>query len=229
MPSFAAALTAVVLAASTGQATASAAPPKCSDLGGTPGPVQTCEIHATDQSYTVDISVPADYPDPKNLFDYVRETRDGFLNVTKTPDGRTTPYALDTTSTEYYSAVPPRGTQSVVLETYESMGGPHPQTFFKAFNWDQGYRKPITIDTLFRDGTAPLPVLYPLVAAELEKQLGQPNLLSPTAGLDPATYQNFVITNDSLIFFFSQGEVLPEPAGAVAVTVPRGPVDAMIA
>ena len=53
--------------------------------------------------------------------------------------------------------------------------------------------------------------------------------MPPAAGLDPETYQNFAITNDSLIFFFSQGQVLPESAGAVQVTVPRAPIEAMLA
>jgi hypothetical protein len=49
------------------------------------------------------------------------------------------------------------------------------------------------------------------------------------SGLDPSKYENFAITDDSLVFFFSQGELLPESAGALQVTVPRAPVDAMIA
>ena len=90
-------------------------------------------------------------------------------------------------------------------------------------------RKPITIDTLFREGTQPFPLILPVVQSELERQLGQPVNISPTAGLDPQKYENFAITDDSIIFFFSQGDLLPEAAGAVQVTVPRGPIDAMIA
>ncbi|MGZ6780267.1 MAG: RsiV family protein, partial [Mycobacterium sp.] len=45
----------------------------------------------------------------------------------------------------------------------------------------------------------------------------------------PATYENFAIQNDSLLFFFGQGAILPESAGAVQVTIPRAPVDRMIA
>ena len=56
-----------------------------------------------------------------------------------------------------------------------------------------------------------------------------PWTISPAAGLDPTKYQNFAITDDALIFFFSQGELLPEAAGALQVSVPRGPVDSMIA
>jgi hypothetical protein len=72
-------------------------------------------------------------------------------------------------------------------------------------------------------------VILPLVQSELEKQSGQPVTIAPEVGLDPTTYANFAITNDALVFFFSQGELLPEAAGALQVSVPRGPVDAMIA
>jgi hypothetical protein len=67
------------------------------------------------------------------------------------------------------------------------------------------------------------------VAGELEKQSGQPVTIPAAVGLDPATYENFAITDDALIFFFSQGELLSESAGALEVTVPRAPIDAMIA
>ncbi len=229
MTSIAAAATAITVLAGTATAVASAAPPKCSDVGGAVGPGQVCQIQADDPSYTLNISFPADYPDQKSLIDYVKQTRDGYLNMAKTPDARPAPYALETKPLEFNSAVPPRGTQSVVLETYESVGGAHPTTFYKAFNWDQGYRKAITIDTLFREGTAPFPVILPLVQVELQKQLGDTENIAPAVGLDPATYANFAITNDSLIFFFDRGAVLSEAAGAVQVTIPRGPVDAMIA
>lgn len=223
-----AAAAATVLAWS-GLGVASAAPPGCADLGGTVDATQTCHLTAQDPGYSLDISYPVDYPDVQPVFDYVMQTRDGFLNVAKMPDGRSTPYELDTTATRYQSDVPPLGTQTVVFKTYQGVGGAHPQTFYKSFNWDQKLRKPITIDNLFRAGTSPYPVLLPLVQAEVDKQLGQSVTISPETGLDATKYQNFAITNDSLIFFFSQGEVLPESAGALQVQVPRGPVDAMIA
>jgi hypothetical protein len=190
---------------------------------------QTCQIQATDPAYSLDISYPVNYPDVQPVADYVKQTRDGFLNVANMPGPRDMPYELDTTATEYNSAVPPRGTQSLVFKTYQDVGGAHPQTFYKSFNWDQSYRKPITIDNLFRDGTQPFPVILPIVQSELQKQWGQPVAIAPDVGLDPTKYQNFAITDDAIIFFFSQGELLPEAAGALQVSVPRGPIDAMIA
>ena len=208
---------------------ASAAPPKCSDLNGTVDGSQMCQIQEGDPAYSLHIAYPVDYPDVQPVFDYIKQTRDGFINVAKMPDARTMPYQLEVSATEYNSAIPPRGTQSVVFKTFQDVGGAHPQTFYKSFNWDQGYRKPITIDNMFREGTQPFPVIFPIVQSELEKQLGQPPAISPAVGLDPSKYENFAITNDTLIFFFSQGELLPEAAGALQVTVPRAPIDAMIA
>ena len=138
------------------------------------------------------------------------------------------PYQLEVTPTEYNSAVPPRGTQSLVFKVYQDVGGTKPQTFYKAFNWDQTLRWPIVLDTggrektqpLFQPGTNPWPIIFPLVEAELEKQMGSKPAIAPEVGLNPATYENFAIQNDNLVFFFGQGALLPESAGALAVSIP---------
>lgn len=216
----------VVAAASAGSATA--APPACADIDGVQVG-QTCQIHVQDPGYTIDITIPGHYPDPAPLYEYVKQTRDGFLNLAKTPDARSAPYLLEVKSTEFSSAVPPRGTQSVVLETYESVGGVFPATFYQTFSWDQGYRKPITIDTLFRDDTDPFPVILPLLQAELTSQHGVLETISPAIGLNPQTYQNFAITDDALIFFFDRGALVSDVAGAFSISVPRAPINSMLA
>ncbi|OBA86565.1 hypothetical protein A5662_26980 [Mycobacteriaceae bacterium 1482268.1] len=219
-----------------GAAPASAAPPKCSDLkGNLVG--QNCVIQEADTGYNLNITYPASYPDVQAVFDWVKQTRDGFVNVAKSPDMRTQPYQLEVVPTEYNSAVPPRGTQSVVFKVYQNVGGAHPQTFFKAFNWDQTLRWPIVLDTggrektqpLFQPGANPWPVIFPLVQTELEKQMGTKPAIAPEVGLNPSTYENFAIQNDALVFFFGQGTILPEAAGALTVSIPRAPVDRMIA
>ena len=116
-----------------------------------------CQIQEGDPAYSLHIAYPVDYPDVQPVFDYIKQTRDGFINVAKMPDARTMPYQLEVSATEYNSAIPPRGTQSVVFKTFQDVGGAHPQTFYKSFNWDQGYRKPITIDNMFREGNAAVP------------------------------------------------------------------------
>ncbi len=49
----------------------------------------------------------------------------------------------------------------------------------------------------------------------------------PTAST-PAKYQEFALTDDSLIFFFGQGEIMPGAGGALQVTVPRSAVAPML-
>jgi len=97
----------------------------------------------------------------------------------KSPAPRDMPYELDITATNYGSAIPPRGTQDVVLKTYQQVGGAHPQTLYKAFNWDQTYRKSIAYATTADDNkTQPLwqptadtlKVVFPIVGSELQKQ-----------------------------------------------------------
>ncbi|BBZ66508.1 immunogenic protein MPT64 [Mycolicibacterium insubricum] len=216
------------LVTGTGMATATAAPPKCSDIGGVQV-ANTCQVTDSGDGYTVNMAFPALYPNQKPVLEYVKQTRDGFLNLAKGSDSRTAPYTLESKATEYNSAIPPRGTQSVVLETFEWVGGAHPTTFYKAFNWDQGYRKAITIDTLFAEGTNPWPVILPLVQADVARQFGAGTAIPTDTGMDPNTYQNFAITNDSLLFFFDRGAVLPEVAGNFSVTIPRSAVDSMLA
>jgi hypothetical protein len=51
----------------------------------------------------------------------------------------------------------------------------------------------------------------------------------PTGADDPMNYQDFAVTNDGVMFFFSQGQLLPEAAGATQVLVPRAAIDPMLA
>jgi hypothetical protein len=225
-------ITALVLFGSTGVA---AAAPKdyCADLkGGNAG--STCEIQLSDPGYNVNISIPNGYPDQKSLTDYISATRDTFLNVAKSSAPRTAPYELTISSANYGSAIPPRGTQAVVLKVVQNVGTGQPQTTYKAFNWDQSYRKPIVYAPAADDTKTtplwrvddPLKTVFPIVQAELQKQGIE---VSPVAGRDPMSYQEFAVTNDGVIFFFSQGVLLPPGAAATQVLVPRSAIDPMLA
>ena len=224
-----AAATVVLLGSPALAGTASAAPKDyCADLKGiTTGKV--CQILVTDPGYVINISVPSNWPDMKSVADFVSKTRDSFLGAAKSSEPRTAPYSLQITPTNYQSLVPPRGQISVVLRVYQNTGGAHPRTSFKSFVWDQAYRKPITFETLWQPETDPLAVVYPVVQADLQKQAGQPVMIPPAVGLDPANYQNFAITSEGVIFFFSQGTLLAESAGATQVLVPRSVIDPLLA
>jgi hypothetical protein len=250
----------VTVAAVFGSSGVAVAAPRdyCADLkGGNTG--STCEIQLLDPAYSVDISFPTDHPDQKSVAEYISQTRDEFLNAAKTGAPRTTRPELSITPTKYTSSIPPRGTQSVVFTVYQNDGGAHPRTTFKAFNWDQTYRKAITYAAAPDDKERtplwqvddPLKTVAPIVQAELQQQLAPPPVapstsaqtaaatptatpptplpIAPTALYDPANYQNFAVVNDGVIFFFDQGVLLPDSAGALQVLVPRSAIDPMIA
>ena len=66
------------------------------------------------------------------------------------------------------------------------------------------------------------------VQADVARQLGMDNPISPTVGLDPAKYQEFALTDDSVIFFFGQGEIMAGAGGALQARVPRSAVASML-
>lgn len=205
------------------------AAPSCAELSGVIETGQICHVHTANPSHILDLRFPVDYPDQQALTDYLVQNRDGFLSVVKTSGPRQMPYEMDATAEQHHSGQPSDGTQhgthSVVLKIFQDLGGPQPSTWWKAFNYDFGQRRPITFDTLFAANSKPLEAIYPIVQRELERQTGIPGLLiSPGAGLDPSHYQNFAITNDELIFYFAPGELLPLSAGATSARVPRSSI-----
>lgn len=211
-------LTVGVLASLFGTATASAQSP-CDALGGTVNSNQICQTDDVGPGYTVDLSFPVDYPDQQSLGEYVIALHDDFVEFAQSPPERDWSYTLTATSATYQSAGR-SGTQSAVL-TMSQDANPHPMAWYKAFNYDLGTHAPITLDTLFKPGTKALDVVFPAVRRELEKRW-QPEVLASMLGLvEDATFQNFALTDDTVIFFIGQGQLLGHPEGPLEVSVPR--------
>ncbi|MDT5013813.1 MAG: hypothetical protein QOH57_5430 [Mycobacterium sp.] len=193
----------------------------CDDLGGTVGPDQVCHVinTAVEPSYQYEFSFSVDYPDQQPVADYLMHERDEFVDYVKTlTRPNDIPYELDAKGHTYRSGSPPSGTASLVFKVYSETGGAHPVTYFDAFNYDRAKNVPITFDTLFKPDTKPLDVIYPIVARELNKRFGPEEIYG---GHDVKTYKAFVITDDAVIFFFGQGQVLAQVDGPIEVTVPR--------
>lgn len=225
----AAAVTATCAVAGTIASPIAQAQSACADLGGTVSPDQICRVHAENDTYQLDFTFPAQYPDQQAVAAYLKQARDGFVNVSDMPGSRGLPYVLDAKGTGYRSGLPLLGTESLVFEVYQNVGGAHPLTWYQAFNWNHATRSPITFESLFKPGTKPLDVIYPAVNEDLFRSQGVLDAVPQSAGLDPANYQNFALTDDKLIFFFSQGEMFPESAGPVQASVPRAAVAPMLA
>jgi uncharacterized protein DUF3298 len=198
----------------------------CSDVNGKVGPDQNCHVHASTPTYQVDMSFPLDYPDMQALTDFLKRDRDSFLDwVAKfgPSEKRGRPYLFVVAAKSYRSGTTESGTQSLVLTIDNDTGlahQGHPNTTFKAFNFDLGKRAPITFATLFKPGAKPLDVLNPIVRGELD---------SPSADLDEQKYQNFAITNEAVIFFFAQDQVVPDNNGGHDVTVARAELASLLA
>ncbi|MCI4676627.1 esterase [Candidatus Mycolicibacterium alkanivorans] len=188
----------------------------CAALGGALESGNVCHVSVTKPAYTMDLRFPTDYPDEQAIVDYLTQNRDGFVNVAQ-PDSRNLPYEMDATSQTLSSAQ----TQSAVLKIFQDVGGAHPMTWYKAFTYDLAQRKPVTFDTLFAPGVQPLEAIFPIVQRELRRQTGFTGAISTGDGMDPSHYQNFAITDDAVIFYFGQGELLPSDAGATSAAVPR--------
>lgn len=201
----------------TGMAGAQSA---CAELGSTVDPDQICRGHIVTSSYTLDVSFPVGYPDQQPLTDYLTHTRDEWADdARKNPPRYRPPYLLVITGTAYRSGTA-SGTQSLVLAMNQDLGA-HSVGSFKAFNYDLGKGAPIMIDTLFKPGTKPLEVLNPIVQHKFGPlPFGEP-------GVD--AYQNFVITDDAVIFFFAQGQLLPQVDGPQEVSVPRTELASLLA
>src|SRR3954453_6895388 len=88
----------------------------CDGLGGTVDASQICQIHSTTPTYTIDMSVPLDYPDQQAVADYLMRDRADFLDwIAKVGGHGDRPYMHDVTAKTYRSGAPDSGTQSLVL------------------------------------------------------------------------------------------------------------------
>lgn len=199
----------------------------CADLGGT---IKTadhiCHVDTETPKYTLSFVFPADYPDQQAIVGYLKQRRDQFTSfIADQPTRPGFPYALDVTATAYRSGSPQSGTESVALQIYSEVGGAHPVTDYQAFNYDLAKRAPITFDTAFKPGA--LNVIAPAVSAEISTRFGSDAVTNIYGGDDPKTYQDFAITDDSVIFLFGQGQILAEVYGPFEISVPRGQLAAV--
>jgi hypothetical protein len=197
----------------------------CTSLGGTVATDQICHVRSATATYTLDFSFPVDYPDQQALTEFLKRRRDEFVDwVAQQPARvRSFPYELNIVGKTYHSGF---GTQSLVLDVGADIGV-HPVTTFKTFNYDVTKQSPLTFDKLFKRGSNPLQVLNPIVQRELDKHASAMPSAASRLGVD--AYQNFASTDDAVIFFFDQDELLPHEEGPFEVTVTRTELGSILA
>ena len=191
-----------------------------------------CTFGWAGPSHSVDGVFPADYPQEQAVVDYLTQQVDQFEADSGPLGSLDDPLPLEdfkATGTRYTSGDAATGTQSVVVEMDQMLrGAAHPAAWYKSFNYDMATKAPIGFDGLFRPGTKPLEVVMPIAAKQLSADVGQPVTIDPAAGLDPANYQSFAITNDAVIFFFDRDELVPAYGTTAQVSVPRSAIADML-
>jgi hypothetical protein len=201
----------------------------CAELGGTVQADRTCHVESKTATYSIEISYPLGYSDQLALTDFVKKDRDEFVAFTAAHPPRDRPYEREVRSHMYTSGTATSGTQSVVLELYSDSGGAHPVTGFQSFNYDVSAHRPITFDTLFKPGADPVADLDPIVQREMDKHWQGYGGPAPRNTLGARTYQNFALTDDSVIFYIPQGMWLAEVAGPQPISVPRSELASVLA
>ncbi|WP_245830373.1 esterase [Mycobacterium numidiamassiliense] len=188
---------------------------------------QMCHFEASGPFSNIDMVFPANYPDEQAITGYLSKVADDYGNARGPLSTLTSPTELDVTSDRYSSGPPQSGTQSVVAKIYQNLGGAHPSTWYKSFNYNLATHTPITFDALFRPGTQPLQAILPIVQKTLTDRYGSAVSIPTDAGLNPANYQSFAITNDAIVFFFDQNGLQPA-LEATQVSVPRSAIASVI-
>lgn len=187
----------------------------------------TFHDHSETAQYTIDITYPTDYPDMKSVSDFVNADRGYFLDWIARfgHDGPFRQYMYDVSGKTYSSTQP--ATTSLVLTIGHDTGAAHeahPETVFESFTYDLATQRPITYETLFKQDADVVSVLGPKVAALYDRPINRP------AKLSLSDFRSFALTDDAVIFFFGEGQLMPaDNTGPRQISVPRSELAPLLA
>lgn len=202
--------------------TATASPADVQHLCDTVDANGMCQMQASGPFNDIDVSFPAHTPQQDAIASYVQGVIDQYTSDTDGLDP-TAPMELDVTGTTYNSGP----ITSVIVDVYRNTNAAYPLDWYKAFNYNNATKTPLTFDGLFRPGTDPLKTILPIVRDDLARQAGESADIPDDTGLDPANYQDFRLTDDAVIFYFSKDTLRPA-MGSVQVSVPRSAIAGLL-
>ncbi len=183
--------------------------------------------HSETAEYTIDITYPTDYPDMKSVSDFVNADRGYFLDWIARfgHDGPARQYMYDV-SGKTYSSTQPATTSLVLTIDHDTAAAheAHPETVFESFTYDLATQRPITYETLFKQDADVVSVLGPKVAALYDRPINRP------AKLSLSDFRSFALTDDAVIFFFGEGQLMPaDNTGPRQISVPRSELAPLLA
>jgi hypothetical protein len=177
----------------------------------------------------VSINLNVDYPPLGDQPEFIAQAITSFLQTagstfmsyfttTPLPPTQASPWELqvDYEVTQYEDWL-----VSYNFTVYEFTGGAHGNTAFKTFVFDLPGEREIALSDLFDE--AGLTKISEIAQEQLKETLGDmldEQWLTDGTAPTPENYQNFVFTEDSLVFTFAQYQVAPYAAGPQTVTIP---------
>lgn len=206
----------------------------CEDIWGDwNAETQRCESQVT---YTIDIQYPIEYA----AYDFVMEPVTALINRQRddilalrpfldTPLDPSPGYSVDLSYESYQHS---ENIVTLVYTLFYYTGGAHPNSNYEAFTFDLEAGRQLTFDDVFPPENNPLDVISPIVIASQIEQQGEyadEQWITQGAGPDPANYQDFALTEDSIIFFFEPYQVAAYAYGPSQVEIPLADLAGVIA
>jgi len=116
---------------------------------------------------------------------------------------------------------------SIVYSVYVDTGGAHPNGYYISLNYDLKNNKEIALADVFGNQPDYLQKVSAYCVTDLTKQVTERmgntdgTWIKDGAGPTSENYSVFMVTNNSLIFYFSPYQIAPYVAGDFKVTMPR--------
>ncbi|MFO7321856.1 MAG: DUF3298 domain-containing protein [Chloroflexota bacterium] len=163
--------------------------------------------------------------------EFVREQREEILALgtdTLYPAGRVMNFYLDISSDVFYHS---DTIASLLLTVSNYTGGAHPNSFFKTMTFDLENGIQLGFNQVFPPENNPLAIIAPIAQAQLIEKLPdlEESWIRDGASMDSANYRNFVLTEDSVIFYFDPYQVAPYVYGPQQVEIPLSELEAIMA
>jgi hypothetical protein len=141
------------------------------------------------------------------------------------------PWALDISYETYQAS---ENVVSLKFMVYEFTGGAHGNTTFTTLTFNLAEERVLTLDDVFVVGSDPWTVIAPMAEEQIKAALSEFDMdaddtwISEGAGTNPANYDSFVLTEDSILFIFDPYVVAPYAAGPQQVEIPFSAVEEML-
>jgi len=176
---------------------------------------------------TVDVGYPlelAAYPEASAVIDaFIADQQQAFIS-SYAPD-----YTLPSHVNNWWMGISHETYQfsddirSVLFTTSFYTGGAHPNSGHTAFTFDVATGTQLQLADLFVGGSVPWDMISTLVQDDLNTRLTEMTdaaTIEAGTGMNPDNYQSWVLTPDSIIFFFDPYQVAAYAAGPQQSEIP---------